>query len=301
LYFACYGALQDTDAIVHFALDGADWSVKPGFWMQPWTLMAPSQAGQFPAAALIFRRGLVHTGDVLADVKLSKDDLCSLKGTPLPQDASFDELRAKDVPEGAEVKPGQIIDPLIHYAGRTRVEFVTGASSVKLTDLKPFVDRAQQTVTSSTAELKLDYGRGLLTINAPAAQGISGNLKSAGEVTLLDLDVRSELDPGNIVAVALDDKPLAGSRRILLQVMSEEHDSGWKTESETNGIQRIVSIGHDPWQVKELSGEIRFHRSDARQLKVVALDANGMPVGPAGHADRIQLQPRTIYYVIEAQ
>src|SRR5690349_6996134 len=281
LYFACYGALQDTDAIVHFALDGAEWSVKPGFWMQPWTLMAPSQAGQFPAAALIFRRGLVHTGGVLADVKLSKEDLCSLKGTPLPQDASFDELRAKDVPEGTEVKPGQIIDPLIHYAGQSRVEFVNGPSSVTLTGLKPFVDRGRQTVKSSTGELKLDYGRGLLTIDAPAAQGISGNLKDAGEIPLRDVIFRSDLDLVSIVAVALDGRPLASSRRILLQAMSEERNSGWETEAIADGVQRIVDVGHDPWQVKELRGEVRFRRGDSAQLKVVALDANGMPVDPA--------------------
>ena len=71
LYFACYGALQGSDAIVHFALDGANWSVKPGFWMQPWTLMAPSQVAQFPAAALIHRRGLVKPGDVVARVDLN--------------------------------------------------------------------------------------------------------------------------------------------------------------------------------------------------------------------------------------
>lgn len=67
LFYASYGALQDTDAIVHFALDGADWSVKPNHFMQPWTLMAPTQLGQFPATALLYRRGLVRTGDVLAD------------------------------------------------------------------------------------------------------------------------------------------------------------------------------------------------------------------------------------------
>src|SRR6185503_14725745 len=31
LYFAAYGALQDSDCLVHFALDGAGWSVKPRF------------------------------------------------------------------------------------------------------------------------------------------------------------------------------------------------------------------------------------------------------------------------------
>jgi hypothetical protein len=35
LYFAVYGALQHSDAIGHFALDGNSWVVEPGYWMQP--------------------------------------------------------------------------------------------------------------------------------------------------------------------------------------------------------------------------------------------------------------------------
>src|SRR5690606_19370078 len=58
LYLASYGALQESNAIVHFAWDGAHWQVKPNYWMQPWTLMSPAMLGQFPAAALIFRQGL---------------------------------------------------------------------------------------------------------------------------------------------------------------------------------------------------------------------------------------------------
>ena len=61
---------------------------------------------------------------MLAEVKLNKADLLRLKGTPLPQDAALDELRLADVPKGTEVKPGQRIDPLIHYAGQVAVSFV---------------------------------------------------------------------------------------------------------------------------------------------------------------------------------
>ena len=89
LYLAVYGALQHSDAIVHFALDSRDWAVKPNYWMQPWTLMTPAMMGQFPAAALIFRRGLVTTGSVLADLRLSQEALLRLEGTPLPQDAAL--------------------------------------------------------------------------------------------------------------------------------------------------------------------------------------------------------------------
>src|SRR5262249_12600957 len=91
LYFAVFGALQNSDGIIHFALDGKDWSVKPGYWMQPWTLMSPAMIGQFPAAALIYRQGLISTADVIAEINLNKKEISALGGTPLPQDAALDE------------------------------------------------------------------------------------------------------------------------------------------------------------------------------------------------------------------
>ncbi len=298
LYFAAYGALQDSDCIVHFAFDTSHWAVKPGYFMQQWTLMTPAMMGQFPAAALIYRRGLVGPGQVLADVKLNKTDLLHLKGTPLPQDAALDELRLKDVPQGTEVKPGQRIDPLIHYAGQVAVGFVTGPGSTRVTDLAPFVDHARKTVTSSTGELKLDYGKGVLIVNAARAQGVSGALNLAGATELRDLSVASDLDLGHIIVVALDDQPLASSGRMLLQVMSEEQETNHKTELMTATVKRIVNIGIDPWQVRELRGTVRFKRADAAQLKVTALDFNGYPAGSGGTGAEIKLQPRTMYYLI---
>ncbi len=267
LFYAAYGALQDSDAIVHFALDTAAWSVKPGFFMQPWTLMSPAMMGQFPAAALIYRKGLVATGDLLVDLNLKVGDLLDLKGTPLPQDAALDELRLKDVPKGTTLKPGNVIDPLVHFAGRTNVNFTDRGGPPKLKDLKPFIDRRRQVVASSTGELRLDYGKGVLTINAPAAQGISGALREAGTAELKDLTISSKLELGHIVAVSLDGKPLATSRRILLQAMSEEKPTDFRTEPAPGGDKRITSIGHDPWLVKELDGVVKFKRPDAVQAQ----------------------------------
>jgi hypothetical protein len=236
----------------------------------------------------------------VADVKLNTDDLVHLKGTPLPQDASFDELRLKDVPEGREVQPGQRLDPLLHYVGRSHVTFSAEAGGVTASDLKPFVNRAAQTVTSTTKELKLDYGKGLLVIDAPRAQGASGALNSAGKISLSVLTISSDLDLGHIIAVSLDDQPLATSRKILLQVMSEEQASGFETEAVDATTKRITNIGHDPWQVKAIRGTVGFRRSDAGdRLKVTALDHNGQPAGKAGKPLEIKLQPNTLYYVIE--
>lgn len=298
LYLAVYGALQHSDAIVHFALDSRDWAVKPNYWMQPWTLMTPAMMGQFPAAALIFRRGMVTAGSVLADIRLSREALLRLEGTPLPQDAALDELRLKDIPSGAEYKPGARLDPLLHYAGRADVKFVTGQGAMKVSDLKPLIDHAKQTVTSSTGELKLDYGKGVLSINAARAQGVSGALQAAGQVETRDLTIASEMELGHIVAVSLDDQPLAQSGKILLQVMSEEKASGFQTETVGEGVKRITNIGTDPWQVKELNGTVRFKRADAAQLKVTALDFNGYTIGACGSGNQIKLQPATLYYLV---
>ncbi len=321
LYFAAFGALQDSDCIVHFAKDGVDWSVKPGYFMQPWTLTAPTQLGQFPAAALIYRRGLVKTGEVMADVTLDVEDLLKLQGTPLPQDAAFDELRLKDVPQDTTLKQGQRIDPLIHYVGRTRVTFrrtgtparlsestnesQTGKSarptSMKLTSLAPFIDHAKKLVSSQTGELKLDWGQGVLTINAPAAQGASGNLTSAGEIALKDVTLAIPLDVAHAIVVSLDGQPLATSKRMLLQVMTEEQPTGFRRESLGDRRHRITSIGENPWQVRKLDGVVRLKRPDAAMLKVTALDQFGQPTAHTSSGDTIRLRADTLYYAIEAQ
>ena len=297
LYYACYGALQGSNGIIHFALDTDHWSVKPGYFMQPWTLATPAMMGQFPAAALIYRQGLVSPGDELVNLNLKIADIENLQGTPMPQDASFDVLRAKDVPAGTTLKPGNVIDPLVHYAGRTNVNFTAQGGPAKLKNLASYIDRAHETVISTNKQLKLDYGKGVLAINAPAAQGLSGNLKDAGPAELKDLSIVSDMTLGHIIAVSLDNKPLMTSQRILLQVMSEEQNSEWKTE-QADALKKIDSIGQDPWTVRKLSGTVKFKRADAAQFQVTALDFNGYPQKQLGTAKEIELAPNVMYYLI---
>jgi hypothetical protein len=186
----------------------------------------------------------------------------------------------------------------LHYAGRVNVHFVSGQGSIKLAELKPLIDHEAQTVTSSTGELKLDYGKGVLTLNAPRAQGISGFLQAAGRVETADLIIESPMELGHVVAVPLDGQPLAKSGRILLQVMSEEKASGFATEQAGPGTKRITNIGTDPWVVKNLEGTVQFKRPDAGKLRVTALDFNGYPDKMVSDAHSVRLQPRTVYYLV---
>jgi hypothetical protein len=296
LLYAAYGALQDSDALVHFALDSSHWTVKPNFFMQPWTLLSPAMLGQFPAAALLYRQGLVAPGDLMVNLNLKLDDLLALKGTPLPQDAAFDELRLKDVPSSLVLKPGNVLDPLVHFVGRTNVSFSKDGGWPQLRDLRGFVDRKAQTVTSSTKELKLDYGKGVLTINAPAAQGVSGDLSAAGQAELGEVSIKSDLKLGHVIAVSLDGEPLSKSNSILLQVATEEQPTDFSAVAAGGGLQRIANIGRDPWLVREAQGVVKFKRGDAKDIKVTALDENRYPAGDAGRANEIKLRPGTLYY-----
>jgi len=300
LYYACYGALQDSNCIVHFSLDGSSWTVKPQYFMQPWSLMTPAMMGQFPAAALIYRQALISPGDELVKLNLKIQDIENLEGTPLPQDAAFDELRARDIPLGAAIRPGDVIDPLVHYAGRTSVDFTPQGGPAKIADLRSLIDRKGQIVTSSNGQLKLDYGRGILTIDAPMAQGVSGDLRAAGTVELKDLTITSDMPLGHIIAVSLDGKPLATSGRILLQVMSEEQNRGEQTQPVDAATKKITDIGHDPWLVKALSGTVKLKRSDAANLKLTPLDFNGYPPDPLTSAATMHLMPDVIYYLIKS-
>ena len=106
--------------------------------------------------------------------------------------------------------------------------------------------------------------------------------------------------PGHILVVSLDDRALATSKRMLLQVMSEEKASNFQTESAGPAIQRILNIGTDPWLVKTFSGTIRFKRPDAASLTVTPLDLHGCPLKPSGTAASITLAPDTLYYLITA-
>jgi len=189
-----------------------------------------------------------------------------------------------------------VIDPLVHYAGRTQMRFSKSGSPTKLPDLSKLIDRKAQTVRSSTGELTLDFGKGSLRIDAPQVQGISGQL--TGQVDLKDVAITSSLSPGHILVVSLDGQPLDKSREILVQAMSEEKNSGFKTEDLPGGGKKILKIGHDPWLVRDIEGRIAFKRPDAASLKVTALDLNGSSGPEVGHADDLRLRPDTMYYLI---
>ncbi len=299
LFYAAYGALQGSDSIIHFALDSAEWQVKPRYFIQPWTLMSPTMMGQFPAAALIYRQGLIGEGEMMADVTLTLADAKALKGSPLSQQANLDSLRQADISGTSILSRDAAIDPRVHLIGRTQLNLTNQSKPQKIRDLAPFINEAEKTITSSTRELQLNYGRKLLRLDSPSAQGIVGNLRAANITDLPQVSIQSDLELGSIILVSLDGKTLKDSGKILLQVMSEEKPTGYKDEPIGNGRFKITQLGTDPWLFREPICTVQLKRNDIAKLKVTPLDLNGYPKGPAETSATITLKPDTAYYLIE--
>lgn len=295
---AAYGALQGSSAIHFFALSGPSWSQQHG----KFDLQVPSVLGQSPAAALIFRKGLVKTGPTVIEANLKQASLFALQGAPVSAPVNLDALRAADLPSGQTKSLDTLpsLDPLAYLVGQVRANISEAGAPSKLGSLAG-IDRAKKVARSATGELAWNWGSGRAVIAAPQVNGLLGFLADAGTVSLPGMTITSQLDYGAITLVSLDGQPIATSKKLLLQVMSEDKNWGWKTAPGDKGLQRIESLGGAPILVKNLNGTVNLTRPDAASLTVTALDANGYPVTKLGNARTIPLRPDTLYYLIEKQ
>ena len=297
---AAYGALQGTDAFFFFSATAEGWAAR----LEKFTVADPAFMGQFPAAALVYREGLVRTADPVVRLELALPDLYAKAGPGVWTPENLDELRARDILPfglGSRAAANQTpFDALAFLVGRVEVNVTAAGGKSRIDDLSRWIDRSARTVRSSTKELSWDWGRGLMTIDAPAAQGAVGLIGGAGTIELSDLVVASRNDYGAVLLVALDGAPLRTSRRMLLQVMSEDTNTGWSAPGQ--GLRPIVAVGGPPIIVKKLAGHVRFKSvAGARPLTVHALDLNGYPSGAAIAVanDDLALQPETLFYLID--
>jgi hypothetical protein len=210
---------------------------------------------------------------------------------------NLDQLRAADVPgQPKKVEALGGIDPLTFLVGKVAVNFTPDERPSSTMNLGRYIDRDAKVVRSATGELAWDYGKGLVTVDAPMAQGITGFL-SQGKLSTATVEVASPMEYGAIVLVALDGKPIRQSGKILLQVMSQESVYGFQTSG--SGKLTIVDVGSAPLVVKRFRGTVTLKRPDAGTLRVTALDPNGYPMRKLGNGGRIDLAEDVLYYLIE--
>ncbi len=264
-------------------LDGYNWFVAGAPWKSlgghrkwnKWTISQPMLAGQLPAGALILRKGLLRQAEpVVVEHRLLADAL-GVQPAAITEGESFDPNRDEGATDQAA---GGDIDPLAFAQGP--VELVLHEEEAPSNVVRTAA-REDGRVRSATGEIDWHYQQGVVRIDAPQAQAAIGFLATAGSQDLSTVTIDCHNDYASIVLVALDDRPLAESRRVLLQIGTEARPTGWQTQparftpkkakQKIDG-ERIVSVGGPPWQVVPSAGRITIANPHLRRARLLGSD-----------------------------
>lgn len=289
---ALYATLQGNDAFFFFATS------EQGFaqTINKFTISSPVIAAQWPATSLIYRKQLVDEAGTALRIDSRLADLFALKGAPVATSVNLDMNRFAGVPASQAARDE--INPLYFLVGRVESAITETGGPTTGVDLSKYVDPAARTVTSLTGQLTWDFGKGIVSVRAPKANGAVGFLSKTDRHDLAVLQLQTPLEYASVLLVSLDDQPLETSGRMLLQVMTDEKQYGFSAPG--TGTRPIVSLGSAPMTVRKIDGNISLSRPDASQLRITKLDFHGYTVGETlPLTPNFQLDPTTLYYVIE--
>ncbi len=303
LMVAAQQCLTGVDVFYWFATGKEEWQ-PPG---NKWTFATPMQQGQFPAAALIFRRGYVEEGEPVVYEERGLENIWARKSPIIAEGGSYDPNRdAGDLPADSSIKDG--VDPLAFMAGPVHVKYEGDPANNRVADLAELIDHERRTVTSVTGQITTDYGRGLYSVNAPRAQGAAGFLAKAGTVELDEVRIECGNEYAAVVVVALDERPIAESGKLLVQVGTRCRPTGWqarparfKADEKMMEGKRIIRVGTPPWQV--LKTDLTLTVQNAEVGEAVLLDLNGnavreIPVSRRAGRLTVELPPEAMYVVL---
>jgi hypothetical protein len=315
---AAYQSLTGVDTFYWFSASTPEYQTDLGFSfltitgshpLTKWSANVPEIMGNFPANALLYRRGYLREGAPVVQEVRPLTDLWERKTPLIAEDKSFDPNRAGTGAGQSAIAHG--IDPLAFLVGPVQVTYGGEAASTKVANLIPYLDTANQVVKSETGEIRLNYGKGLCVVNAPKAQGITGFLSKAGRVTLGDIVIESSNPYATVEVVSMDNLPLRVSHKVLVQVGTAARPTGWDAKavdfpaedgkSTLHGYE-VVKTGTGPWQI--VNAQVTLTVTNASLTKATLLDAAGyaaktVPVTRANGKLTLTLPPNTMYVVLE--
>ena len=197
LIVAAQSSLTGLDAFLWFATNVEEWQ-PPGM---KWTFSVPMTLGQFPAAALIFRRSYVRKGPVVVHEERRLHDIWDRELPLIAESGAWDPNRdVGRLPEGMPFKTGA--DPLAYLVGRVEVLYDGNPSKSTVIDLASYIDPAKKRVRSVTGEIETDLARGLYRVDTPRAQAVAGMLGKSGMQKLSDVTILSKNNYACVTVVA---------------------------------------------------------------------------------------------------
>lgn len=293
--FLCsaYGAVQGIDGIYFFALEN---NFVRTNGISKFAVATPSLAATFPAAALQYRRGDIAEAKPEVYQALNPEDLFSLKGSAALDPDVLDDTRRTEASGEAASETDKLKLGLQAYLGPVIRHFGESTNQPVQPELAKHIDPEAKTIRTADGQVMWDYGRGVATVNTPRSQGAAGFLSKAGRIVLQDIVIECGNEFASIQVISLDGRPLAQSRTILIQAMTEDRPYGFKTEGN-----KITDLGSGPLNVRTIQAAIEFKFAAGGPARI--LDENGYATGKwvAFEGNRLTLPAGAIYCILERQ
>jgi hypothetical protein len=312
-----YQSLTGLDVVCWLATAEVEWSDRErSQWdaasRVKWAIATPMILGQFPAAALLFRRGDVSLGQPAVIEHRSLEQLWGHIPALIADEPDFDPNRDKgDTAPQSQVSGS--IDPLAFLVGPVEAVYGSDPAKTTVTDLNRYIDREKKVVRSVTGELAWDYGRGICTIDTPRAQGCTGLLSVVSPIQLHDVTIDSKNPYGTVLIISLEAQPLTRSGRVLIQVGTRARPTGWADHAVTfpinegrqivNGRQ-IDSTGTMPWVIEATRMSISVRNANLNSATLLDINGNArkqVPVHRVEDTIKVELPMDAIYVVLSSQ
>jgi len=214
----------------------------------------PDNEPLYQAGALIYRLGLLKPS---ADL--------------FPEGIADSEITAN-----GSKSPHLFDHPWLPYIAKVAKQFI-GNKEVfykDTSDLEKSHDAQGKTIASSTGEEFLDYGKGILKLDSPYVQGFTGAI-GTGEVLKtsgLEMTLSKRNTWASVIAVALDQAPLARSKKILLVASARAENSGQVYNSTRTALKEP---GQTPILMQGVAADIQIQDSFSAGISVYPLDESG--------------------------
>jgi len=224
----------------------------------------------------------------------------------ISEEMGFDPNRDDYIPVTGQTD----LSGVSYLAGKIQVNYHSDQNAKQIDgQLSGLINFPDKKITSATGELLWDYKKGICTLNAPSAQGVCGFVGQSPEFQLSDVTIRSQNEYATIQVVAMDQKPISGSGKLLVQVGTISRPSGWSespSEFAYKGLNYngflINNTGQMPWQCGNTRVTVTVKNkyiTSAKQLDVAGYASKELPFTRNGDQITLSLPSDAMYVVLQ--
>ena len=316
---SAYSSLTGIDGYYWFCPSAKAYDQEPYFtWktfddgqhpMHRWTCSIPGAMGLFPANALSYRLNYVASGEKVLHEMRSMDALTSRKKPLISEGVGYDPNRD----EGYTQKHVDTkITPLAYLSGPVYVTYGGIPESTYIDqNISKLANPENRLIESVTDQLTWDYIDGICTLNAPKSKGVCGFLGTKRNFDLGDVFIHSDNDYAVVNIVSMDEKPIASSGKILVQIGTQYQPTGWMEEQakfEHNDTEfignRILNTGKMPWQCVNTKVWLRIKNVNIKRailLNTSLYAVKDLPVTRSKDTIKLKLPQDAMYVVLTSK